>query len=97
MRPRFILPLPRFVLRPYTAVAIAAVHVYLGVGHLSKLFGGEVEWTHIWKGFGSIGGAYVFAALASRGLARPSGSAVVEAGANLGSRIVSSMRGAKGI
>jgi hypothetical protein len=70
MRPWSVLPLPRFVLRPYTAVVIAAVHVYLGIGHLGKLFGGEVEWTHFWKGFGSIGGAYVFAALASRGLAR---------------------------
>jgi hypothetical protein len=27
-----------------------------------------VEWTHIWKGFGALAGAYVFAALASRGL-----------------------------
>jgi hypothetical protein len=72
MHPRFILPLPRFVLRPCTAVVIAAVHVYLGVGHLGNLFGGEVEWTHFWKGFGALGGAYVFAALASRGLARPS-------------------------
>ena len=92
MRPRFVLPLPRFVLRPFTAVIIALVHVYLGIGHLGKLFGGEVEWTHFWKGFGSIGGAYVFAALASRGLARTSRSALVEAGVNLGSRIVSSTR-----
>jgi hypothetical protein len=69
MRPRFVLPLPRFVLRPYTAVVIAAVHVYLGIGHLGNLFGGQVEWMHFWKGFGSIGGAYVFAAIASRGLA----------------------------
>ena len=70
MRPWFVLPLPRFVLRPYTAAVIAAIHVYLGIGHLGKLFGGEMEWTHFWKGFGSIGGAYVFAALASRGLSR---------------------------
>ena len=70
MRPWFVLPLPRFVLRPYTAVVIAAVHVYLGIGHLGKPFGSEVEWTHLRKGFGSIGGAYVFAALASRGIAR---------------------------
>ena len=27
-----------------------------------------MEWTHIWKGLGALGGAYVFAALASRGL-----------------------------
>ena len=70
MRPWFILPLPRFVLRPYAALVIAALHVYLSIGHLGKLFSGEVEWTHFWKGFGSLGGAYVFAALASRGLAR---------------------------
>ena len=70
MRPRFVLPLPRFVLRPFTAVIIAAVHVYLAIGHLGKLFGGDVEWTHFWKGFGAIGGAYVFATLASRGLTR---------------------------
>ena len=71
MRPWFVLPLPRFVLRPYTAVVIAAVHVYLGIAHLGKLLGGEIEWTHVRKGFGFIGGANVFAALASRGLARP--------------------------
>jgi len=69
----FVLPLPRFVLNPLTAVVIAAVHVYLGVGHLSQLFGGDVQWTHIWKGFGALGGAYVFAALASRGLVRHKG------------------------
>lgn len=71
---RFVLPLPGFVLRPLTAVVIAAVHVYLAFGHLSHLFGGEVRWEHIWKGFGALAGAYVFAALASRGLAenRPS-------------------------
>jgi len=70
MPPRFVLPLPSFVMRPYTAVIIAVVHLYLGVGHLGKLFGGDVEWTHFWKGFGAIGGAYVFAALASRGVNR---------------------------
>ena len=67
---RFVLPLPSWVLHRYTAVVISAVHVYLGVGHLSKLFGGDVQWTHFWKGFGALGGAYVFAALASRGFAR---------------------------
>ena len=65
-RSSFVLPLPGFIFKPYTAVLIAAVHVYLGAGHLSKLFGGDVQWTHIWKGFGALGGAYVFAALASR-------------------------------
>ena len=67
---RLVLPLPSFVLQPYTAVVIAIVHIYLSVGHLSKLFGGDVEWTHFWKGFGSLFGAYVFAALATRGYAR---------------------------
>jgi hypothetical protein len=68
---RTVLPLPAFVLHPLTALVIAAVHVYpLAFGHLWQLFGGDVQWTHIWKGFGALGGAYVFAALASRALAR---------------------------
>jgi hypothetical protein len=67
---RFVLPLPSFVLHPYTAVIIAIVHIYLSVGHLSELFAGDVQWTHFWKGFGSLGGAYVFAALATRGFAQ---------------------------
>jgi hypothetical protein len=67
---RLELPLPGFVLHPVTALVIAIVHVYLSFGHLSKLFGGDVQWTHIWKGFGALAGAYVFAALASRGRAR---------------------------
>jgi hypothetical protein len=66
---RFVLPLPGFVLHPYTAVIIAVVHIYLSIGHLSKLFGGDVRLTDIWKGFGALGGAYVFAALATRGFA----------------------------
>ena len=53
----FVLPLPGFVLHRYTAVFIAVIHIYLSVGHLSKLFGGDVQWTHFWKGFGSLGGA----------------------------------------
>jgi hypothetical protein len=65
-----VLPLPGFILRPFTALVIAAVHVYLALGHFVPLFGGEVQWTHVWKGFGALGGAYVFAALASRGFAR---------------------------
>lgn len=68
-RSGFVLPLPRFVLQPFTAVVVAAVHVYLAAGHLSQLIGGDVQWEHFWKGFGALGGAYVFAALASRGLA----------------------------
>ena len=55
MRSSLVLPLPRFVLHPLTALVIAGVHVYLASGHLTHLFGGEVEWTHIWKGFGALG------------------------------------------
>ena len=66
----FVLPLPGWVLGPYTAVVIAAVHVYLSVGHLSNLIRDPVQWTDFWKGFGALGGAYVFAALATRGFAR---------------------------
>jgi hypothetical protein len=67
---RFVLPLPGFVLHRYTAVFLAGIHLYLSVGHLSNLLGGDVQWTDLWKGFGSLGGAYVFAALASRGFAQ---------------------------
>jgi len=67
---RFVLPLPAFTLHPLTAVLIAAAHVYLAAGHLLKLFGGEVTWTNIWKGFGALAGAYVFMAVASRRLAQ---------------------------
>jgi hypothetical protein len=68
-----VLPLPGFVFHPLTAVIVVAVHVYLAAGHLGPLIGGEVQWTHAWKGFGALGGAYVFAALALRGLARHEG------------------------
>ena len=68
MRSGFVLPLPGFVLRPFTAAVIAVVHLYLAFGHLSQLFGGDIQWTHIWKGVGAAGGADVVAALASRGL-----------------------------
>jgi hypothetical protein len=70
---RYSLPLPRWVLHPFTAVAIAVVHVYMAIGHLLQLFAGDIQWTHVWKGFGALGGAYVFAALASRGLAATRG------------------------
>jgi hypothetical protein len=70
MRWRSALPLPGLVLHPFTALVIAIVHVYLSFGHLAKLFGGEIQWIHIWKGFGALAGAYVFTALASRGLAK---------------------------
>jgi hypothetical protein len=59
------LPLPAFVLHPLAAMGISALHVYLAAGHLSKLFSGPVQWTDIWKGFGALAGAYIFAALAS--------------------------------
>jgi hypothetical protein len=41
-----MLPLPRFVLHPLTAMSIAVVHVYLAAG--------QMEWTHIWKGTGAF-------------------------------------------
>jgi hypothetical protein len=62
-----VLPLPRFVLRPTTAALVAAVHIYLAAGHLWQLAVGDVQWTHCWKGFGALGGAYVFTSLASAG------------------------------
>jgi hypothetical protein len=70
---RTVLPLPGFVLRPGTAAVIAAVHVYLALGHLWQLVVGDIQWTHCWKGFGALAGAYVFAALASRGRGRGQG------------------------
>ena len=67
---RFVLPLPGFVLHPLTSVVVVRVHIYLAFGHLSGPLGGDMQWTHIWKGFGALGGAYIFAALASRALGR---------------------------
>src|SRR5215831_1229006 len=66
MASRFVLPLPGFVLHPLTSVVVCVVHIYLAIGHLGPLAAGDVQWTHIWKGFGALAGAYVFAALASR-------------------------------
>jgi membrane associated rhomboid family serine protease len=62
----WVLPLPAFLFKPITSLIISAVHIYLAAGHLYQLFGGEITWTNIWKGFGALAGAYVFAALASR-------------------------------
>jgi len=67
---RFILPLPAFVLHPSMALFLAGVHVYLAAGHLLNLVKGQIYWTDLWKGFGALAGAYVFAALASRGIAQ---------------------------
>ena len=76
-RPGGALPLPRFVQHPLTSLIVAGVHVYLASGHLLQLFSGRgVHWTDIWKGFGALGGAYVFTALASRSLARQRASAL---------------------
>src|SRR5262249_5718153 len=70
MASRFVLPLPGFVLHPLISVVVCVVHIYLAIGHLGPLAAGDVQWTHIWKGFGALAGAYVFAALASRGFAQ---------------------------
>jgi hypothetical protein len=83
---KFVLPLPRFVFHPLTAGTVAAIPVYLAYGHLAMLATGHVEWAHIWKGFGALFGAYVFAALASRRIptfvqnARPVSNCVSEQG-----------------
>ena len=75
-----VLPLPRFVRHPLTLLIVAAAHVYLASGHLIDLFSGRgVHWTDIWKGFGALAGAYVFTALASRGMARQRASALSNA------------------
>jgi hypothetical protein len=82
----FALPLPAFVLHPVTALVIACMHVYLAAGHLSKLFGGDLEWTHIWKGFGALAGAYVFTAFASHRLAHHSEAEAARRGIGAGAR-----------
>lgn len=68
---RVVLPLPSVVFHPLTSVGLGAVHAYLAAGHLGALASGDIAWTHVWKGFGALAGAYIFAALASRGIARP--------------------------
>jgi hypothetical protein len=60
------LPLPAFVMHPFTLLVLAGVHVYLAFVHLAQLAAGNIEWTHFWKGFGALAGAYVFLALTSR-------------------------------
>src|SRR5262245_37799148 len=70
MASRFLLPLPSFLLHPFTSIVVCVVHIYLAFDHLGSLAAGDVQWTHIWKGFGALAGAYIFAALASRGFAQ---------------------------
>ena len=49
-------------------IVLSGRHVtVVSVGHLAELVAGNVEWTHLWKGFGALAAAYVFAALALRG------------------------------
>jgi hypothetical protein len=43
MRSNTLLPLPRWVLHPYTALVLAGVHLYLAWGHLLPLFDGEIQ------------------------------------------------------
>jgi hypothetical protein len=43
MRSNTLLPLPRWVLHPYTALVLAGVHLYLAGGHLLPLFDGEIQ------------------------------------------------------
>jgi membrane associated rhomboid family serine protease len=66
MRWPFVLPLPHFIFHPFATLSIAVVHVYLAIGHLWELAVGHLTWTNVWKGFGALVGAYIFAALASR-------------------------------
>jgi hypothetical protein len=77
MPSRRALPLPAFVMHPFTLLALAGVHVYLAFVHLAQLAAGHIEWTHFWKGFGALGGAYVFLALTSRARRRASRAAIL--------------------
>ena len=74
---RRALPLPAFVMHPFTLLVLAGVHVYLGLVHLAQLAAGNIEWTHFWKGFGALAGAYVFLALTSRARRRTSRAAIL--------------------
>jgi len=53
----FVFPLPRFVLHPFTAASIAALHVDLAFVRLSKVFGGEVPRMYDMRTLGQIGGS----------------------------------------
>ena len=72
---RLRLPLPAFTGHPLFLVALAALHVYLGAGHILALFGGQLTWTDAWKGIGAALGAYYFAALALGARGTPDGTA----------------------
>src|SRR5580765_118370 len=74
---RFALPLPTFVMHPFTMLILAGVHVYLAFVHLAQLAAGDIEWTHFWKGFGALAGAYVFLALTSRARRRTGRAAIL--------------------
>lgn len=45
---------------------LALVHLYLSVGHLASFFGGEVTWTHAWKGFGALAGFFIMLIFAGK-------------------------------
>ena len=57
------LPLPRFTRSPSFFLGLAALHLYLGGGHILALFHSAVTWTDIWKGLGATAGAYYFMAI----------------------------------
>ena len=57
------LPVPRFTRKPMFFLGLAALHLYLGSGHILSLFHSAVTWTDIWKGVGATTGAYYFMAL----------------------------------
>jgi hypothetical protein len=64
-------------MHPFTLLVLAGVHVYLAFVHLAQLAAGNIEWTHWWKGFGALAGAYVFLALTSRARRRTSRSPIL--------------------
>ncbi len=66
----FHLPLPAWTRDRRLFLLVAAVHVYLGGGHIFGIIGDHVTgmdlWTDIWKGVGAWSAAYYFVALAGR-------------------------------
>jgi hypothetical protein len=61
---RLMLPIPGFVMLPFTAFIITLVHVYLASCFLTEEAEGKMAWLFVGKGFAALTGAYVFAALA---------------------------------